>query len=55
MILPANAYKKVDLKSAEKATIKDKNRIMILTALQPSTIVATNFPLIIIFIEGSLS
>jgi HKD family nuclease len=54
MILPAKAYNKVVLNSPAKATINDKNRMIILTALQPSMTLATNFPLIITFMEASL-
>lgn len=53
MILPAKQYIKVVLNLPAKAIIKDKNKIIILIALQPSMILATNFPLIMIFIDGS--
>jgi hypothetical protein len=55
IILPAKQYKNVVLKLSANAITKDKNKTIILMALQPSIIRATNFPLITTFIEGSVS
>ena len=51
--LPANTKMRVSLKRPEKAITKDTNKIITLTELQPSIILAIYVSLTINFIDGS--